>query len=190
MKLLSKENFDEVKTGNSLIFFYRAEGCGNCKATKPHIESFKKEGVAVYSIDGDFEREITNRYAPAGKWSFPLIVYMEDGEVINTSSGLADGNSLMNLTKTLLNISDKDLMGTKYLTAIKVAEKEKELFDIKYALIEVEDEIIRRQQSITQPQTTPDIDCSDCDTECGEDKECLDECRRYCKHVGIKEDDR
>jgi len=159
MKLLTKDNFEEAKKGKSLTFFFRAKGCGNCTATKPFIESFVKDGVDVYGMDGDENREILSQYAPQGKWNFPLIVYMEDGKVINKSTGAADDVKILELTKTIKNISDVELENHRLDVTIEVANLNKKLFERKVYLFSLEKEIELR--SVPQEANTGDSSRTD-----------------------------
>jgi len=83
---LTKDTFNESQSGNSLVFFYRETGCSNCEKVKPLVEEFAKEGVKVFSVSADDEKELTARYAPQTNWQLPLLVYFENGKAISKNT--------------------------------------------------------------------------------------------------------
>lgn len=119
-----------------------------------HVESFQKEWVNVFDVDVDTEKELTAKYAPIGQWSLPLIVYFENGKVINMKTGIVN---ILDITKTLENISDDELQSIRLDTIIEFSQTEKRLFEIEMHLKRVNMEMFRRNQWLrpAQPATAP-----------------------------------
>lgn len=148
---LTKDTFSESQVGNSLVFFYRETGCANCEKVKPLVEAFVKEGVKVFSVSADEEKELTGKYAPLTQWQLPLIVYFENGKVINKSTGLVDENKIFDITKTIYNISDGEITEIVLSLDVEVATKRKELFMVENNLRRFREEIVRRQTPNAPP---------------------------------------
>ena len=138
MKNLTADAFDgEVKSGNSLVFFHRLRGCPNCERMLPAMASFEKPGVTVYEVDADAEKDIAQRYAPSGQWQLPLIVYMEEGKAVSVSTGVIDQKKLMDLTRTLQNISNDELYVAILDSRINISTIQKNLHLAQMADIEL-----------------------------------------------------
>lgn len=148
MKHLSPENFSEVLTGNSLVIFHRLKGCPNCERMLPLVEDFGKEWVQVFALDADQNKELVGRYAPSGNWNLPLTLYMENGKVINTKTGITD---LMDATKTLQNIDGNELTEIILSLQVDIAQKRKDLFQSEKALANVMQEDARRRSPTEIP---------------------------------------
>lgn len=156
MQKLTKDNFKEALTGKSLVFFHRLSGCSNCDKMLPKVEVFTKDDVKVYDVDCDTEKELVGQYAPQGQWNLPLTVYFENGEVINTRTGIVD---LLDVTKTLQNISELELAEIKLNLDIELATKRKEMFKTEKAVNDVAMEVERRQKG-AEPVAPKKLDLS------------------------------
>lgn len=97
----------------------------------------------MFDVDVDTEKELTAKYAPIGQWSLPLIVYFENGKVINMKTGIVN---ILDITKTLENISDDELQSIRLDTIIEFSQTEKRLFEIEMHLKRVNMEMFRRNQ--------------------------------------------
>jgi thioredoxin 1 len=79
------------------IIKFGAEWCGPCKAMKPQIEKFKQmideSDVEVLDVDVDSEEnaDMARKY---GVRSIPFTVFLKDGEVKKTLSGLKSSSDL------------------------------------------------------------------------------------------------
>lgn len=155
MKTLTKENFTEALTGNSIVFFHRLKGCGNCEKSLPVVESFKKDGVEVFAVDVDTEKELVNKYAPNTRWNLPLTVYFENGEAVNTVTETLDAHKLMEATKTLQNVSDIELQKTILDIEVTRATQRKQLFEIDETLARLNEEAQRRMNKAPIPPRIP-----------------------------------
>jgi hypothetical protein len=168
MKTLTKDTFNEALIGNSLVFIHRLTGCPNCDKVKPLMESFTKDGVSIYDVDVDTERNITEQYAPKGQWNLPLIVYLENGKATNVKTGLVSSDDILNLTKTIQNISDEELISIILNSDIELAQRRKEIFEAERYSNALKKEVEDRknkvsEQVISNPE--PEIECSE---ECNE----------------------
>lgn len=152
MKTLNKENFTDAVTGNSLVFFHRLKGCANCDKMLPLFESFSKDGVQVFDVDVDVEKELTGQYAPNKQWQLPLTVYFENGKVVNTRTGIVDP---LDCTKTLQNISDTELQGTLIDLELERATQKKKMFEMDMAYVALNNEITRRLNKTPEVTATP-----------------------------------
>lgn len=148
---LTKENFKEALSGNSVVFFHRLKGCGNCDRSLPVVEAFKKDGVQVFDVDVDAEKELVNQYAPKTRWNLPLTVYFENGEAVNSITETIDEEKLMELTETLQNISDTKLQKSILDIEITRAKRRKELFEIDELLTQLHLEANNRMKKSIAP---------------------------------------
>jgi len=86
---LNNNNFDETtKEGVSLIDFW-APWCGPCRMLSPVIDELAAEfdGKAkVCKVNSDEEQDLAVKF---GVRSIPTILFMKDGEVVDTMIGAA-----------------------------------------------------------------------------------------------------
>lgn len=86
------------------IIKFGAEWCGPCKAMKPQIEKFKQmineSDVEVLDIDVDSE-ENADMAREYGVRSIPFTVFLKDGKVEKTMSGLKTSSQLFETYKTI-----------------------------------------------------------------------------------------
>jgi thioredoxin 1 len=84
---LTNENFEEVtKEGVSLVDFW-APWCGPCRMISPIIEELAEEfeGKAnICKVNTDEQTELSQQFAVR---SIPTIVFMKDGEIVDTMMG-------------------------------------------------------------------------------------------------------
>lgn len=148
MKTITSANIAEATTGSSLLFFFRQKGCSNCDKTKPVIESIDKAGLNVFGFDADAERPLIDKYGPKSQnWNLPLLVYMENGKVINTLTGLHSEEEILEMTKTIQNISDVELQSIYFDLEVKRANIRKESFDVDVSLAGIAEEMKRREDA-------------------------------------------
>jgi len=86
---LTNENFEAtVKEGVSLVDFW-APWCGPCRMIAPVIEELAEDfdGKAnICKVNTDEQQELATKFAVR---SIPTIVFMKDGEIVETMVGAA-----------------------------------------------------------------------------------------------------
>ena len=92
---VTNETFEnEVLDSNQkvVIDFY-ADWCGPCKVFSPIFEKVSQEleDVKFVRVNVDEEPELANKYMA---YSIPYIVVIENGEVVNSHTGLVDEEAL------------------------------------------------------------------------------------------------
>ena len=97
---VTNETFkNEVLDSNQkvVIDFY-ADWCGPCKVFSPIFEKVSQEleDVKFVRVNVDEESELANKYMA---YSIPYIVVIENGEVVNSHTGLVDEEALKQLIK-------------------------------------------------------------------------------------------
>ena len=97
---VTNETFkNEVLDSNQkvIIDFY-ADWCGPCKVFSPIFEKVSQEleDVKFVRVNVDEEPELANKYMA---YSIPYIVVIENGEVVNSHTGLVDEEALKQLIK-------------------------------------------------------------------------------------------
>ena len=97
---VTNETFEnEVLDSNQkvIIDFY-ADWCGPCKVFSPIFEKVSQEleDVKFVRVNVDEEPELANKYMA---YSIPYIVVIENGEVVNSHTGLVDEEALKQLIK-------------------------------------------------------------------------------------------
>jgi len=91
-------NKEDIKSGRVLIDFY-ADWCGPCRMLSKQLEKYQEEitEVNVIKINVDTEPDLAQEF---GVRSIPTLVYMEEGEVVDKTTGLKQVNELKQFTKT------------------------------------------------------------------------------------------
>tara|TARA_Y100000389_G_C17451456_1_gene515103 strand:- start:2028 stop:2309 length:282 start_codon:yes stop_codon:yes gene_type:complete len=91
-------NKEDIKSGRVLIDFY-ADWCGPCRMLSKQLEKYQEEitEVNVIKINVDTEPDLAQEF---GVRSIPTLVYMEEGEVVDKTTGLKQINELKQFTKT------------------------------------------------------------------------------------------
>ena len=97
---VTNETFEnEVLDSNQkvVIDFY-ADWCGPCKVFSPIFEKVSQElgDVKFVRVNVDEEPELANKYMA---YSIPYIVVIENGEEVNSHTGLVDEEALKQLIK-------------------------------------------------------------------------------------------
>jgi len=91
-------NKEDLKSGRILVDFY-ADWCGPCRMLSKQLEQYQEEvtEVKVIKVDIEVDHEMAQSF---GVRSIPTLVYMEEGEVIDKTTGLKQINELKQFTKT------------------------------------------------------------------------------------------
>ena len=87
MKILNSNEFDNaIASGIVLVDFY-ADWCGPCKMMAPIIDQLATEyegKVKIGKVNTDENRAIASKY---NIMSIPTIIFIKDGEVVETTVG-------------------------------------------------------------------------------------------------------
>lgn len=99
---LKADNFDAtVNSGISLVDFW-APWCGPCRMLAPVIDELAGdfEGKAnICKVNTDEEQDLAVKY---GVRSIPTILFMKDGEVVDTMIGASSKQALAEKLQSLL----------------------------------------------------------------------------------------
>ena len=99
---LTRQNFDaEVKEGVAIVDFW-APWCGPCRMLAPVIDELANEyegKVAICKVNTDEEDELSAKY---GIRSIPTILFMKNGEVVESITGTTTGAVLRDKINSLL----------------------------------------------------------------------------------------
>lgn len=90
-------NTEEIKTGRILVDFY-ADWCAPCKTLSRQLDQYINEVTDVKVIKINIEED-QNISAEFGVRSIPALFYMEDGNIINQSTGVKTLEQLKEFTK-------------------------------------------------------------------------------------------
>ena len=94
---INKNNFNEVLNSEKrvLLDFY-ADWCNPCRMVSPFVEQIAEENpqYLVGKINVDDEPELANKFGVSG---IPTLVVMENGKIINQSSGARPKNQILAL---------------------------------------------------------------------------------------------
>ncbi len=94
---INKNNFNEVLNSDKrvLLDFY-ADWCNPCRMVSPFVEQIADENpqYLVGKINVDDEPELANKFGVSG---IPTLVVMENGKIINQSSGARPKNQILAL---------------------------------------------------------------------------------------------
>jgi thioredoxin 1 len=90
-----------IKKEGPVVIKIGADWCGPCKQIAPILKELaeENEGVEFISLDADKDREEVQKHGVRG---IPHIIYMKDGAVISTTTGLKDKSEIQENINLLL----------------------------------------------------------------------------------------
>ena len=95
---VTKDNFEEkvVNAQGKVLLDFWATWCGPCRMIAPIVEEIAAEnpGITVGKVNVDEEMELAVQF---GVVSIPMLVVLENGQVVNKSVGYAPKAELLKL---------------------------------------------------------------------------------------------
>jgi len=99
---LTNENFDSTTNSGVALVDFWAPWCGPCRMIAPVIEELAEEfegKAAICKVNTDEQQELSTKF---GVRSIPTIVFMKDGEVVDTMVGAASKQAFTDKLNSLL----------------------------------------------------------------------------------------
>lgn len=95
IKMASKDNFNELKSGEFVLVDFFATWCGPCKMLAPVLEELENDrsGVEIVKVDIDECSDIAREY---GVMSVPTLFLMKKGEIVSKQNGYMPKEMLTN----------------------------------------------------------------------------------------------
>ena len=97
---VTEDTFDEevLNSDKKVVVDFYADWCGPCKQMEPIFEKVASEtrDVKFVRLNVDYAQELSLKY---GAYSIPFLVVFENGEVIETNTGLINESTLKELIK-------------------------------------------------------------------------------------------
>ena len=95
---ITKENFEAevLNSDKPVLLDFFATWCGPCRMVGPILEEIaqENENIKVCKIDVDQDPELANRFKVS---SIPLLVVMQDGNVVNQALGAKPKDQILKL---------------------------------------------------------------------------------------------
>ncbi|MBR0462283.1 MAG: thioredoxin [Erysipelotrichaceae bacterium] len=87
MKIVDREEFNELKKEGNLVVDFYADWCGPCKMLGPVMETVAEDypEVTFVKVNVDEEPELAESY---GIMSIPSVFFLKDGEIVKQFLGL------------------------------------------------------------------------------------------------------
>lgn len=91
---LSDQNINEIISKGKVLIDFWADWCGPCRMIGPIVEEVAAEvsDVTVAKVNVDDYPELAGKH---GVMSIPTLLYLKDGQVVDTSVGLVPKNVIL-----------------------------------------------------------------------------------------------
>jgi thioredoxin 1 len=99
---LTSENFESTTNEGVALVDFWAPWCGPCRMISPVIEELAEEfdgKAAICKVNTDEQQDLSMKF---GVRSIPTIVFMKDGEVVDTMVGAASKQAFADKINSLL----------------------------------------------------------------------------------------
>jgi thioredoxin 1 len=99
---LTNENFEATTSNGVALVDFWAPWCGPCRMISPVIEELAEEfegKAAICKVNTDEQQDLSMKF---GVKSIPTIVFMKDGEVVDTMVGAASKQAFADKINSLL----------------------------------------------------------------------------------------
>jgi len=99
---LTNENFEATTSKGVALVDFWAPWCGPCRMISPIIEELAAEfegKAAICKVNTDEQQELSQKFAVR---SIPTIVFMKDGEIVDTMVGAASKEAFAEKINSLL----------------------------------------------------------------------------------------
>lgn len=197
MSDLNINNFEQevLKSDKPVLVRFGVDtGCGYCDKYKPVFEAFEKKHPEIKCITvskptlRDSQSELEGEYDVK---SYPTTIAFLNGEMTGKVSGIKKESELLELFKTMQNVSIEELLTTQADLEEQRAKEKKALLMTNITLSKINAELERRA---TAPATSPSpvapvVIPPTCEDECKEtckdsaDVECHQNCMNHCHPV-------
>jgi len=95
---VNRSNFEEevLNSQKTVLLDFWASWCGPCRMVGPILEEIAQErpDIKVVKVNVDDEPELANRF---GIMSIPTMVVLEDGKIVNRSTGAKPKHAILAL---------------------------------------------------------------------------------------------
>ena len=98
MLAVTKANFDEIKTNDTVLLDFWATWCGPCRMIAPTLEEFseKHPEITVGKVNVDEAPDLASEF---GIMVIPTLVVLKNGEVVKKSTGVISLSAMEDLVK-------------------------------------------------------------------------------------------
>lgn len=97
VKELNQSEFEKAVGADEVVIvdFY-ANWCGPCKMLKPIMEEVSSEGITVYSVNVDENKELASKFQIS---SIPAVILFKSGKQVDSFVGLKEKEDIVELAK-------------------------------------------------------------------------------------------
>lgn len=102
MRIINKNEFDQVISSGAVLVDFYADWCGPCKMLGPVLEGLSKEyegKVEIVKVNVDNDGEIAQRF---GIMSIPTLILFKDGQQVKQVVGFQPKPALVKLLEAVL----------------------------------------------------------------------------------------
>jgi thioredoxin 1 len=104
MEITQEKLQEKIDNGDKLVVDFYTDWCGPCRMMKPIFEKVSEKlkdensDIQLYTINAENNRDIAVKYGVRG---VPTIKVFNDGDVVNTKTGVQQESQLIDLAYSL-----------------------------------------------------------------------------------------